>query len=227
MSQPRISQANTWNRYKRGIFLLILETLFILRSQTNLPEIEDSSTQPSLNRELFRCFRKACQALGFPHHLPTREGKNPPYYGDISPAEREQKRPDFYWQFIDALASEDSCERRFILECKRLGYPSSSNWRLNVNYVNHGVSRFCSFPHEYGKGDDAGGMIGYVQNMGFDDILLEVNEAVDNGIETIPVLQLVQHWEEKGVREFVHDLERPFPISPFRLHHFWVDLRVK
>lgn len=226
MSQPRISQANTWNRYKQDIFLLILETLFILRSQTNLPEIEDSPTQPSLNRELFRCFRKACNALGLQHHLPTREGKNPPYYGDINPTEREEKRPDFYWQFIDALASEDDCERRFILECKRLGHPTSSNWKINANYVNHGISRFVSSPHEYGKGDDTGGMIGYVQNMELADILQEVNQTIENQAENIPMLQIVQKWEEKGVNEFVHDFERPFPISPFRLHHFWVDIRV-
>jgi len=225
MDQPRISQANTWDRYKRDMFLLIHEALLILCLQTNLPEVEDSSTQHSLNRELFRCFRKACRNLKLQNHLPIREGKNPPYFDDLVPTEREEKRSDFYWQFIDSLASEDSCERRFILECKRLGHPSSSSWKLNNNYIHHGVLRFISSPHEYGKGDNAGGMIGYVQSMELDDILREVNGFAINKL--IPPLQLVKKWEEKNVSELVHDLERPFPISPFRLHHFWVDLRIE
>ncbi len=225
MSQPRISQANTWYRYKQDVLLLIHETLHLLRLQANLPQIEDSTTQHSLNRELSRCFRKACWKLKLHNHLPTREGKNPPYYGDSNPTEREEKRPDFYWQFIDHLASEDVCERRFILECKRLGHPSSPSWKLNANYVNHGIIRFISSPHEYGKGDDEGGMIGYVQSMELDDILLEVNKTAADGYKTISLLQLTKIWEEKGVSELTHVLERPFPISPFRLHHFWVDLR--
>ncbi|MBX3057692.1 MAG: hypothetical protein KF770_14595 [Anaerolineae bacterium] len=225
MSQPLISQANTWERYKQDIFTLIYETLFILQQKPNLPEIEDSPIHPSLNRELFRCFRQACNRLRFSYHMPTREGKSPPYYGDDTPAEREEKRPDFYWQFIDSLADEASCERRFILECKRLGHPSSSAWNLNSNYVNHGILRFLSPPHEYGKGDDTGGMIGYIQSMGLNDVLGEVNQTAQNNSDPIPLLQLIKNWEETGIAEFAHDLERPFPISPFRLHHFWVDLR--
>ena len=135
MDQPRISQANTWERYKKDIFLLIDEVLSILQQQPNLPEIEDSPNQHSLNRELFRCFRKACKNLELAYHLPIREGKNPPYHGDIKPTQREEKRPDFYWQLIDSLADEALCERRFILECKRLGSPSSSNCKLNPNYL--------------------------------------------------------------------------------------------
>ncbi|MCP4363515.1 MAG: hypothetical protein GY796_36415 [Chloroflexi bacterium] len=225
MSQPRISQGNSWERYKQELFLLIHETLLVLQLQTNLPEIEDNAKYHSLNRELFRCFRVSYRKLNLSFHMPTREGKNPPYFGDIAPTEREEKRPDFYWQFIDSLASEDSCERRFILECKRLGSPSSSNWKLNPNYVNHGVLRFLSSPHEYGKGDDAGGMIGYVQDMEFDDILQEVNQTAATHPKPIPLLQIVKNWEEKETSELVHDLQRPFPISPFRLHRFWVDLR--
>lgn len=227
MSQPRISQGNTWERYKQDIFLLIHETLLILQLQTNLPKIEDSPNQTSLNRELFRCFQKACIKLSLSFHLPTREGKNPPYFGDITPAGREEKRPDFYWQFIDSLASEEFCERRFILECKRLGSPSSPTWKLNPNYVNHGILRFLSSPHEYGKGDDAGGMIGYMQSMDFNEILQEINRSGQNNSKPIPLLQLVKDWEEQGISELIHDFERPFPISLFRLYHFWVDLREK
>ena len=31
---------------------------------------------------------------------------------------------------------------QFVVECKRLGIPSSQKWILNENYVNHGVRRF-------------------------------------------------------------------------------------
>lgn len=225
MSQPRISQVNTWTRYKQDIFSLIAETLLLLQQQPDLPEIEDSTSQPSLNRELFRCFRKACKNLGLTYHLPTREGKNPPYFGDITPKPREEKRPDFYWQFIDSLADEASCEKRFILECKRLGSPSSANWKLNQNYLNHGILRFLSAPHEYGKGDDEGAMVGYIQSMDLEDIYREISQAIQDISEPIPLLQLLGEWKEKDISKLVHDCERQFPISPYRLHHFWVDLR--
>ena len=52
MDQPRISQANTWERYKKDIFLLIDEVLSILQQQPNLPEIEDSQQWAQLITEL-------------------------------------------------------------------------------------------------------------------------------------------------------------------------------
>jgi hypothetical protein len=198
----------------------------ILRSKPELPTIEDHPKKHSLNRELYKCFRKACHRKKLPYHIPTREGKNPPYESDIDPTERESYIPDFLWKIVDDQADEEFCERHFVLECKRLGSPSSKTWKLNENYVQNGIRRFITQPHEYGKGDDACGMVGYVQSMAFDEILKEVNLAIIQNPEPISLLSPpIEGWNEKGVSTMEHQLERLFPISPFRLRHFWVDLR--
>ncbi len=124
------------------------------------------------------------------------------------------------------MLAEDACERRFVLECKRLGKPTSSSWILNENYVQNGIHRFVTSPHEYGKGDDTGGMVGYIQSMELNEILEEVNAAARNS--SAPTLELTlssDGWKENGVSELEHELTRNFPISVFFLHHFWVDLR--
>lgn len=223
MSQPRISQAVTWGKYRSDIFLVIQEALVILQSRPNLPSVEANQKKHSLNRELRKCFREAAFKCRLYNHSPTYEGKNPPSEFDIEPHERETKVPDFYWHLVDDVSGD---ERHFVLECKRLGYPSSPPWKLNENYVRNGIRRFISSPHEYGKDDAAAGMIGYVQSMELDDILQEVNRIADSNPEPISLLQLSPDgWQKKGVSELVHDLERPFPISPLRMYHFWVDIR--
>lgn len=225
MNQPSIFKANLWENYKRNIFNVIREALIILQQKENLPVLEQHLIKNSLNRELLFCFQQASYKLELNHHRPTPEGQNPPYQGDKEPAEREKKKPDFYWQLIDHQADEENCERRFVLECKRLGKPSSSSWVLNKNYVNEGIRRFISSPHEYSKGDDSCGMIGYVQNMELQEILDEVNVEAAACSETISPLILSSGWQEGGISEMGHDLERSFPISPIRMYHFWVDVR--
>lgn len=223
MSQPRISQAVTWEKHRIDIFLVIQEALVILQCQPDLPSIEADHKKHNLNRELYRSFKRAAVKRGLPYHIPTLDGKNPPSESDIEPHERETKVPDFYWQFADDVAGD---VRRFVVECKRLGYPSSSTWKLNENYVRNGIRRFISSPHEYGKDDDTAGMIGYVQSMELEDILQEVNGIAGSNREAVSPLQLSPDgWQEKGISTLVHDLERPFPISPFRIYHFWVDIR--
>ena len=226
MSQPSIFQLPLWENHKHNIFIVIRDALLILASRPNLPSIEDHPKKPSLNRELYICFRKAAHRKNLSFLLPTREGKSPAFEGDLEPTERENKIPDFHWKLVDPLANEENCERRFILECKRLGKPSSPNWNLNENYVQNGIRRFIAQPHEYGKGDDSCGMIGYIQNMDFDEILQEIHYAIGRNPEPIsPLPTPINGWREQGISELEHDLERPFPISPFRMYHFWVDLR--
>ena len=225
MSQPSILKANLWKNYKQRIFSVIREALIILREKPDLPVVEHSGHVHNLNRELFFCFREACRRLELNHHLPTPEGQNPPYQGDLQPVPRENKKPDFYWHLIDDQADEEHCEKRFVLECKRLGKPSSSSWVFNSNYIKEGVRRFITSPHEYGKGDDASGMIGYVQNMELQDILDEVNASAADNPETVTPLILLSGWQEGGTSELEHQLERPFPVEIIRMRHFWVDIR--
>ncbi|MBE9536184.1 MAG: hypothetical protein IMF07_03305 [Proteobacteria bacterium] len=97
---------------------------------------------------------------------------------------------------------------------------------MNENYVSEGIRRFITAPHKYGKDDDASGMIGYVQNMSFVDILSEVNAVASAAPETVLPLNLSSlGWQTGGVSELTHDLSRPFPVTTFRLYHFWVDVR--
>jgi hypothetical protein len=66
-------------------------------------------------------------------------------------------------------------------------------------------------------------MVGYWQSMGESQVLGEVNEHA----RTIYISQLVVVgvWNPRGVTRLRHVFYRPFPVSPFSLHHLWVDLR--
>lgn len=226
MTQPLISQVPIWSNYKADVVQVIREALLLLGEKSDLPKYEDSHVCHSLNRELYSCFKESCFRLSLPYHQPTREAKNQPYVGDLEPTERENKIPDFQWVFVDALADEDSCMRTFTLECKRLGEPPSRSWNLNENYVLKGICRFVTRPHEYGKGSDSCGMVGYVQSMEFVDILEEINHiACECPVDITEISLSSDGWVEDGVSELGHILERPFPISPFHLLHFWVDIR--
>ncbi|MCA9946118.1 MAG: hypothetical protein KC449_21690, partial [Anaerolineales bacterium] len=68
-------------------------------------------------------------------------------------------------------------------------------------------------------------MVGYIQSMDLEEIYREISQAIQDISVPIPLLQLLGGWKEKGISKLVHDCERSFPISPYRLHHFWVDLR--
>lgn len=226
MPQPLISQIPTRENFRANVFLVIREALLLLQKRSCLPVVEADSKRQSLNRELYACFREACHLNMLDFYCPVPEARNFPYKDDQYPIERENKIPDFQWHLIDSLADIDSCERHFALECKRLGKPSSPNWKLNENYVLNGICRFLTAPHEYGKGDDVCGMVGYVQNMSFDDILCEVNLAASVSPTTIsPIPSPSDGWQQDSVTELEHALVRMFPISPFRMFHFWVDIR--
>ncbi|MBN2093608.1 hypothetical protein JW964_28560 [candidate division KSB1 bacterium] len=228
MSQPRISELNTWENFRNTIFAVIREALCLLRESENLPQIEDSPTRANLNRKLYYCFREICHRKELNYHLPTLNGKNPPVDELAEPDPRENKLPDFQWHFIDHTADAAYCACHFVVECKRLGKPSSPTWNLNQNYVKNGINRFISPEHGYGKGDDTCGMIGYVQSMSFGEILDEINTEIKINAEEISTLVPPKSgWTESGVSEIEQMLTRVFQISPFVLWHLWIDLRDK
>ena len=66
-------------------------------------------------------------------------------------------------------------------------------------------------------------MIGYWQSMAPDDVLGEVNAECAG--KSLPHLGLTTGWGNGGTTHFEHSFARPFEISPFKLRHFWVDLR--
>ena len=78
----------------------------------------------------------------------------------------------------------------------------------------------------YAKDQDQGIMVGFIQNMDFEDILLEVNQHAAQFQPTLPMLILsTEGWQEQGVNNLTQILSRNFEVSPFPLKHFWVDLR--
>lgn len=155
---------------------------------------------------------------------PAAEANNQPSPDDPERTPRENKRPDFQWSFQDDQAEDLArATRAYVVECKRLGQ-AIGTWALNANYVAHGVNRFVDQSHLYGKDDIGGAMIGYVQSMDVEPIWSEVTqELAQAGLTALPKPGL---FSESSVLHFAsHDLTRLDAMSPFELHHFWVDLR--
>jgi hypothetical protein len=203
----------------------IREALKLLLEKDSLPKIEDSykdgKSGNNLNRELNDCFRQVCGSCGI--ETPRFNAPNPRYYKDVDRHLRENQIPDFHWELIDHI--NESGVWRFVLECKRLG-SNNPNWNLNQNYVDNGMFRFISSPHEYGKGDSESGMIAYVQGMDFDDILDEINRHIARLPQiTSAIPRPASDWTVNGISEMSHDLQREFPLNVFTLFHYWIDVR--
>jgi hypothetical protein len=183
-----------------------------------MPEID-------LNRRFYFCLITASREL-YPDDeiAPVSECNNQPDPDDEARVKREQKRPDFQWVYLDRYEADlRRSSRQFVLECKRLGAATRPDWILNWNYINHGIARFRETEWAYGKLASSGAMVGYWQTMEPDAVLAEVNNEC--GAAAFANLSLVGAWVLGGTSRFEHSIDRPFEVSPFRLHHFWVDLR--
>jgi len=192
-----------------------------------------------VSRALYRCLQKAQSNLRqmgqglmgtLSLQLPIQPDPNTSY------EKHEDNVPDFSWQIFDDVyeikPSQIPLNFYFHIECKRLGSPTSPGWKLNPNYVNHGVVRFISESHRYGQHTRSGAMIGYLEDMTCDKIHGEVNAEIEAVKQTLlfpsvitPLLLSQEGWQDKDASRLSHNLERSFPITPFTLWHFWVDLR--
>jgi hypothetical protein len=216
-ARPRLSSLDLWAWHEDRFVRLLREALAQVAADPN-GEIE-----VDLNRSLYRAIihvSHAAAALGGePPPVVVPEGRNPPHASDRERAEREFKIPDFYWAYIDDLATDpDSAAKQFVIECKRLTI-ASKNWVYTEEYVKSGVARFISRGHGYGMGVASGVMVGYVQQLGIDDALREVNTHAAS--MAVPPLRLNTRSGDDSA-EFDHELTRSFPESPFRLLHLWV-----
>jgi hypothetical protein len=232
------------------ILKAISDGLSILRSKQGLVWIDEEikkrdkrRIEDRISRALYRCLVQAQDNLkragegliGTLHwQIPIQPDPN------ISYEEYEDNMPDFSWQIFDSImALEEEQEKPhlplnfyFHVECKRLGSPTSSNWKLNPNYVHHGIIRFASEGHRYGQYIQSGAMIGYLEDMACEEILQEVNAAIEQVKQTLspqtkifPLSSPQDGWKDKATSRLNHQLERSFPKSPFTLWHFWLDLR--
>ena len=209
-----------WSTREAKCLSIIERALTMLREADDLAE-----TEVELNRLLFFCLLRASREL-YPDDViaPIMECNNQPDSDDEARARRGQKRPDFQWIYLDRYESDPQrSSKQFVVECKRLGEAPRRNWVLNVNYSENGIRRFCDPEWAYAKQAPSGAMLGYWQSMEGKEVLREVNEGCYR--RSIPNLLLVGPWSSKGISKFEHDLVRPFQISPFKLHHLWIDLR--
>ena len=220
--------------------------LSILRSEQGLGWIHEEVRKPDkrkiedkVSRALYRCLEIAQDEIKQKgqglmgtlfSQLPIQPNPNMSY------EDHEEKIPDFSWQILDNTYSIDGFQLPinfyFIIECKRLGSPTSSSWKLNSNYVNHGIVRFIFESHCYGQHMASGAMIGYLEDMTRDDVHKEVDDEIKNVRHSLnppstisPLLLSQEGWQENTPSRLSHELERSFPKSPFTLWHFWLDLR--
>lgn len=224
MSRPNLYELPVWDDFEQRVVEVFSLGLAALVTKERLPSQEDF-----LSQELHRCCREA-------NHRLRKEGRgveyilaqvtNQPSPDDEYRASRLQKRPDFACGYHDDSLPEDRFEYAdyfYTVECKRLGSPSSSSWVLNRNYVEHGVKRFEDPEWGYAQGASSGLMVGFMQNMEPDSILVEVN----GHLTTFPSISLTSgSWTPKALTVLdAHTFDRRFLPSPFQLRHFWVDLR--
>lgn len=215
-----------WGNRERRILEVLVIALDMLQKETSLPSDEDNITP-----QLYLKMRKANHHLwksgkGGLHNSPIWEAHNQP----SSEADLDEayinKQPDIQWEITDP--SEEAYEkatRFYAIECKRLGYPPSSSWILNENYVRKGVFRFVKKEFGYGKYTPSGAMVGYTQSMELNDILNEVNSYLQAEL-LAEITWPFSGWKKNGVSRLEQRLERnEVPPSPFDLRHLWVDLR--
>ena len=220
MSGPLISELPLWERHEERVLAILRSALERLRSKR--PE----GNEPDLNREFFLCILEVNRENkesgdSWFDHAPVFEGRNPPT-PDTHGSASERKIPDLYWGYIDHQEPDPRrSARNFVIECKRLGSPSHSGSSLNAKYVDDGVRRFVDIEWKYGKNVPTGAMIGYMESLTPEQILVDVNGCLET--RYIPTLTLSSTLES-SLSEMEHSFDRPFEISPFRLLHLWIDL---
>jgi hypothetical protein len=219
-SGPQLFSRNLWAAREARCLAIIKQALQRLRQIQDLPAAE-----VVLNRHLYFCLLAASRDLYPQDELaPIAECNNQPDPDDEARAQREQKRPDFQWIYLDRYESDPQrSSKQFVLECKRLGKSVRADWILNLNYTNHGIGRFREAEWAYAKPVASGAMVGYWQSMEASEIRSEVNDGCRQ--KSLPDLILLEAWNPGDISCLEHTFERPFEISPFKLHHLWVDLR--
>lgn len=209
------------NRMLEGI----CQSLTLLRSDQGIQWInaefenggDPRKVENRINRAFLSCLKQVFKQYSITplQELPIQPKTGIPY----SPS--EEKKPDFSLELNDDLHESVF----FHIECKRLGSPTSKKWIYNKQYAENGIHRFTTDKFCYGTDLTSGAMVGYVEDMEFDEILSEVNTAIT---EKLKIEQIVKHsdtWQEKSTSLLSHSFDRPFEKSPFTLHHLWIDLK--
>jgi hypothetical protein len=219
-SRPQLFSRNLWAAREARCFSIIERALVLLRQTQDLPEAE-----VDLNRRFYFYLLSAAREL-YPEDqiAPIAECNSQPDPDDVARAKREQKRPDFQWVYLDRYeADPHRSSKQFVVECKRLGKALRANWILNSNYINHGIMRFREPEWAYARRFPSGAMVGYWQSMEASEVLGEVNDGCRK--KSLPDLIFNGSWKAGDVNRLEHVFNRPCEISPFKLHHLWINLR--
>lgn len=225
MARHDISSSSAlWEKHETlyvGIFIMALRRLS--ESESDISHEDGISEQlcPLLTEICFEESRKKNAEI----RTPDWEKPIQPVNSSELKGGKKRKRPDFTCKLVNTFAAcADDHEIGFHVECKRLGYPTSSGWTLNENYVTKGIKRFDSASHEYGKRAPSGMMLGYIISMSPETILEEVNSHQAKHCADNPPIAYRGVREE--IRRYGHELDRK-NVQPrkFKLIHLWVDLR--
>lgn len=223
MPRPRISRLNLWQKHSTAVLAILQSALDLMADDSAVGRLE-----PEFNRALTLHFYEAMslhrrQGMFVPGGLPMMEARNQPTrrtQGTTS----EEKIPDIQWGYQDDQVEAMDSARFFHIECKRLGTPT-----LNALYVQKGIKRFIDPTWSYGKDVTDGAMVGYVEASDAIQIMTDVNEALaadaNKASSSFQIPPLTSTSSTNSRHEFYHVFGRPFPQSPFRLHHVWVEMR--
>lgn len=219
--RPSLIHQKLWQARRTHYMAVFENALMLLRQRHEVP-----TGEPGLVRELHFATVTARRKLDPKGRFgaPVFEAQNLPDPDSERHESFEHKRPDIQWIHDDESASDDRHrEKSFVIECKRLGQTTASGWNLNEQYVISGIHRFRSTEWRYGLHMSEGMMIGFVQDMEMPTILDLVNAQATTA--SLPGLKLEIDFVPSGVSRLSHEFDRPFSLSPFKLHHQWVDLR--
>lgn len=220
--RPSLVNPRLWVTRRAFYYAVFERALMLLRDKQPLPIQEQE-----LTRELSFTSVTARRQLDPTGRFdrPRFEAQNLPDPASNCRQPHEFKRPDIQWIHDDESVTDDRFrEKAFVIECKRLGAPTSPQWILNEQYVIGGIVRFSSPEHRYGCYMSEGAMIAFVQSRDLPDVLTEINRYAKAANQ--PTLRLgATGWVIKGVSRLEHEFKRKFANSPFRLMHIWLDVR--
>ena len=223
MARRTIAFAALWKRHEtlyRGIFV---EALIRLVAERRI-----SGDENSVSKHLFTVVLTVCREIANTKnreiHPPTLDGLNSSVHVDETQEDYTRKRPDFACNSVNPRAEHnDEYLIPFHVECKLLGEPTSPTWKLNSNYVAHGIARFDLESHKYGNRASSGMMIGYIISMAPEQIQKQVNSCIKKKLPGIPPLRFaLSDVPLQAKHRFARNHVTP---TPFTLIHLWVDVR--
>ena len=223
MARRTISFAALWGRHERLYRGIFVEALIRLAAEPCI-----SGDENSVSKHLFTIVVTVCREIANTEdreiHPPAPDGLNPPVDAKETQEDYTRKRPDFACNCVNRRAKSNAdYVIPFHVECKLLGEPTSPTWKLNTNYVTHGIARFDLESHRYGNRASSGIMIGYIISMTPEEIQTQVNSCVEEKLPGVPLLVFAS---SDVLSQSQHCFARRHVMpTPFTLIHLWVDIR--